>query len=436
MFGHYLQLGLHSLRRNPVLTLLMVMSIGLGVAASMTTWSVFRAVSGNPLPEKSSQLFVPQIDNWGPNDIIKNGQPPNALAYRDAKAFMQTHAAPRQTALYAVRYAITPTRAAGEPFNVQGHAVYADFFPMFNVPFHYGSGWSHADDDAHAGLVVISQRLNERVFGGSNSVGRSIHLGDHDFRITGVLDDWNPQPRFYDVSNREPFGDQPDMFVPFTRAIDLHSPTNGNNACKDNAPPGWDGWLRSECVWIAFWAELPDAAARAHFQRFLENYAAQQRRSGRFNWLPQVQLHDLQGWLDYTQVVPSETPISLMVAAGFLLVCMVNAVGLMLAKFMRRATEIGVRRALGAPRRAIYLQFLVEAAIVGLAGGAVGLLFTGLGMLAIGMVFVATIAQLAQMDALLVAMTIATALAVTLIAAFYPAWRAAHVRPAWQLKSN
>ncbi|MEP6899117.1 MAG: ABC transporter permease, partial [Rhodanobacter sp.] len=433
---HYLQLGLYSLRRNPVLTLLMVMSIGMGVAASMTTWAVFRAVSGNPLPDKSSQLFVPQLDNWGPNDIVKNGQPPNAITYRDSTAWMQARIAPRQTALYPVRYALTPEHPGSEPFKVQGHAVYADFFAMFDVPFRYGGGWSHADDDAHAGAVVISRRLNDRIFAGSNSVGRTIHLGDHDFRIAGVLDAWNPQPRFYDVSNRSAFGEQPDIFVPFTRAIDLHTPTNGNNACKSNAAPGWHGWMQSECVWIAFWVQLPDVATQRRFRSFLEGYGAAQRQSGRFNWPAHAQLHDLQDWLDYTQVVPSETPVSLLVSAGFLLVCLVNAVGLMLAKFMKRAAEIGVRRALGAPRRAIYGQFLIEAVIIGVAGGVVGLLFTGLGMLAINMLFVRAIAQLAHMDVVLVALTLLTAIVATVLAAFYPAWRAAQVQPAWQLKSN
>jgi putative ABC transport system permease protein len=436
MLAHYFQLGLYSLRRNPALTLLMVMSIGLGVAASMTTWSVFRAVSGNPLPDRSADLFVPQLDNWGPNDVIKDGQPPNALSYRDAMALMDAHMAQRQTALYPVRYALTPDHAGAEPFQVRGHAVYADFFTMFEVPFRYGGGWNHADDEAHAGTVVISRRINDRLFGGKNSVGRSIQLGDHDYVISGVLDDWNPQPRFYDVATRSAFGEQPDIFVPFTRAIDLHTLTDGNNACPHTSPSGWDGWLRSECVWTTFWAELPTPAARERFLDYLKGYGAAQQRSGRFNWPAQAQMHDLQGWLNYTHVVPSETPVSLLISAGFLLVCLVNAVGLMLAKFMRRAPEIGVRRALGAPRRSIYTQFLAEAAMIGLAGGAVGLLFTALGMFAIGVVFEKAIADLAHMDAWLVALTVLTALVTTELAAFYPAWRAARVQPAWQLKSN
>ena len=59
MFGYYLDLALRSFRRSLVLTVLMVLSIGFGVAASMTTYAVFRGVSGDPIPWKSSRLFVP-----------------------------------------------------------------------------------------------------------------------------------------------------------------------------------------------------------------------------------------------------------------------------------------------------------------------------------------------------------------------------------------
>jgi putative ABC transport system permease protein len=125
-----------------------------------------------------------------------------------------------------------------------------------------------------------------------------------------------------------------------------------------------------------------------------------------------------------------------MVSLGFLLICLVNTVGLLLAKFLRRSPEIGVRRALGASRREVYLQFLVEAGTVGLAGGVLGLLLTGLGVLGVGLVFDEQIARLATLDVKLVALTLCVAVLATLLAAFYPTWRAAQVQPAWQLKSN
>jgi len=149
-----------------------------------------------------------------------------------------------------------------------------------------------------------------------------------------------------------------------------------------------------------------------------------------------VRLRDVMDFLDSEHVVPAETQISLFVSLGFLVICLVNTVGLLLAKFMRRAPEIGVRRALGASRKEIYFQFMLEAAAVGVAGGVLGLLLTGLGVMGVGLVFEPAIARLATLDISLVLITLLVAVAATLLAAFYPTWRAAQVQPAWQLKSN
>lgn len=439
MLAYYLRLGLRSLRRNPVLTALMVLAIGVGVAASMTTYAVFRAASANPVPDRSSQLFVPAIDVWGPKARANARQLPNMLTYTDAVALMRAHKAMHQAAIYPVSYTAIPQDISREPFAVKGDATYGEFFSMFGAPFAYGSGWDASQDDAHAAVVVISSHLNQQLFGGVNSVGRMIRLDEHDYRIVGVLAGWNPQPRFYDVNvYSRTFSGSPDFFLPFSRAVELQSETDGNDSCygSEGRKPGWQGWVHSDCIWISFWVQLPDAAAEQAYTTFLQGYAAEQKRTGRFDWLPDVKLFGFRQWMDFEQVVPPETRISLLLSLGFLFVCLVNTVGLLLAKFLRRAGEIGVRRALGASRREIILQFLAEATMVGVTGGVVGLLFTGIGMFGVGLVFEPDVAKLAHMDASLIASTIAVAIVATVGAAFYPTWRAASVQPAWQLKSN
>ena len=64
MFNYYFSLAVRSLKRNIVLTVLMIAAIGVGIGASMTTLTVFRAMSGDPIPRKSHQLYAPQIDNF------------------------------------------------------------------------------------------------------------------------------------------------------------------------------------------------------------------------------------------------------------------------------------------------------------------------------------------------------------------------------------
>src|ERR1700761_8729196 len=77
MFSYYLGLALRSLKRNKVLTALMIAAIGVGIGASMTTLTVFRAMSGDPIPGKSRQLFAVQIDNWGPRKGTGTGDAEN-----------------------------------------------------------------------------------------------------------------------------------------------------------------------------------------------------------------------------------------------------------------------------------------------------------------------------------------------------------------------
>jgi putative ABC transport system permease protein len=435
MFGYYFGLGLRSLRRNPALTALMVMSIGFGVAASMTTYSIFRATSNNPIPQKSDELYAVQVANWKPDDLSK-GEPPSALSYIDVMALMRAHKARRQTALYPVGPSVIPEDPSRLPLRQTTYAVYGDAFPMFDIPFLYGGGWSGQEDQARAAVAVISKSLNDKLFNGTNSVGRELNLDGHNYRITGVMDAWDPQPLFFDAANTGGFGDPVDVFVPFTRAVDEQMPTAGNNNCNATPAPGWDGLIRSECIWLAYWVELPTSAQATAYRQFLHGYAAEQQRAGRFTWPPNVRLRNVTDWLDFQKVVPPESKISLLVSLGFLLICLVNTVGLLLAKFMRRAPEIGVRRALGASRAAIYTQFLIEAGAVGLAGGLLGLVLTGFGVLGIGLVFAPNIARLATLDVSLVALTLLVAILATVLAAFYPTWRAAQVQPAWQLKSN
>ena len=437
MFNYYFGLALRSLRRNPVLTLLMVVTIGVGIGASMTTLTVFRAMSADPMPHKSRQLFAAQIDNWGPTEHAMDS--PDKLAdqldYIDAVALMRAHAAPHQTAAYSTLFALTPANPELKPFKAEGRAAFTDFFSMFDVPFQYGGAWSAAEDEARTPVIVINQELNKKLFGGANSVGRTINLDDHEYRIIGVLAAWNPMPRFYDVTN-ETFTKTAQVFLPFNVAIERQMTSFGNTNCADHKDAGWQGLLDSNCVWIQFWAQLPTQKAADDYRVWLNNYAAEQQRSGRFNWPAHTQLRDLREWLSYEHVVSDETRILVLVSFSFLLVCVLNARGLMLAKFMGRAADIGVRRALGANRRAILAQCLIEAGVVGLAGGLLGVVLTMLGLLGLRGVLSEQILELTKLDPAGVGIALGLAIVATIGAGLYPTWRAAHVQPAWQLKAQ
>jgi len=440
MFGYYLGLAVRSLRRNVVLTMLMIGAIGVGIGASMTTLTIFRAMSGDPLPDKSAQLFVPQIDNWGPKrhgaGTTGSGlKLQDQLTYIDAIRLMDAHAAKRQSAMYGSGLPLVPANPKLAPFTARIRAAYTDFFPMFEVPFLYGAPWSAADDTAHAAVVVLSRKLNDKLFAGANSVGQSVNLDGHVYRVVGVLQDWEPVPKFYDLTD-EKFGKGADVYMPFTHAIEQQLRGSGSFNCKDPPESGFEGVLRSECIWIQFWVELPTPAAVADYRLFLRNYAAEQRRSGRFDWSAETALRDLPEWLRFSEVVSDEVRILVLVSFSFLFVCLLNAMGLMLAKIMARAREIGVRRALGANRSAIFMQCLIESSVIGLLGAALGLALTALGLLGLRALLSKSIVALTALNTLDVTLVLALGVASAVLAGLYPTWRAGQVQPAWQLKAQ
>jgi len=435
MLAYYIQLALRSLGRNKALTALMVLSIALGIGASMTTLTVLHVLSGDPLPGRSAQLYYPQIDPQDLKGMSADKEPPAQLTLADGLNLMRAARADRQALMTGGRVPVQPERAPLDPFYVEARYTTADFFAMFEVPFLYGRAWSAADEEAKARDVVIGRDLNEKLFGGVDSVGRSLRLRGTDFRVVGVLDAWRPNPHFYDLDTGT-FDYTEEVFLPLQTMVDLVLAHSGSTDCWGNAGGGVGNLLpMPNCVWLQLWVQLDSPAKAEAYRQFLVHYSQEQRRLGRFERAPNVRLRNVMQWLDYNMVVPDDVRLQTMLAFGFLVVCLVNTVGLMLAKFMRRAAELGVRRALGASRRTLFAQLLVESGVVGLVGGIGGLLLA-LGGLWLVRQRPSDYAAMAHLDVRMLLGTFVLALAAALLAGLLPAWRACQVAPALQLKSN
>ncbi len=434
MFGYYLDLALRSFRRNRVLTALMVLALGLGIGASITTLTVLKLLSGDPLPQKSTRLFTAEIDPLPAKGYVPGqSKPPwgNLMPYVDAMSLLRAHKAERQAVMALTQAKVTPARTGEHPFFSDAVMTTADFFAMFDAPFEYGSGWNAQDDDDRARVAVIAGFLNDKLFGGKDSVGQVIRINDHDYRIAGVLKDWSPQPRFYavDLGGRS-YGDGDGVFLPLQSArTDGMDPENVS--CWETADIAH--LETAPCVFVSLWVELAHASDATAYRTFLSNYVQQQISLGRFH-RPEVAFPGLMEFLALEQVVPDDARLQTGLAFGFLLICIVNTVGLLLAKCLRRSREIGVRRALGATRRTIFAQFMVESGMVGIAGGLLGLVFAELGLWAIRHQ-PAQYAKLAHLDVSMFIVTFVIALIASLIAGLLPAWRACVVAPAPQLKS-
>lgn len=437
MFRYYLKLGLLSIRANPALSALMVAAIGIGIGACMTIVTIYYVMSGNPIPQKSEILFNVQVDSWSPDDPYDEpNEPPEQMTYLDATGLYQAGDDFKQVIMFLSDRVVQPEGEDNLPFEIESRATTHDFFDMFEVPFQYGSPWSASADTAEERVIVLSQALNEKLFGGADSIGEQVMLNGESYRVVGVLDYWQPIPKFYDLNNND-YGMPAQLFLPFSVAVANEHGSAGNTNCwKPFGDGGYSAFLNSECIWIQMWAELPTAAEQDRYRQFLDSYVTEQKTLGRFPRDLNNRISNVEEWLEIQEVVDEDVSMLLGLATLFLVVCLLNTIGLLLAKVMRRTKDISLRRALGASKSSLFSQYIIEAGLIGIAGGVLGIALTWLGLRGILNLFseMDFVQYLVKMDWVMVMSAVLLAVVSALAAALYPTWRACSITPASQLR--
>jgi putative ABC transport system permease protein len=444
MLAYYLRLALKSFRRNPGITALMVLAIALGIAVCVMTLTVYHTMSGNPIWWKNDRLYAVTMDNWDPNHALnpKTNLPPAEMTYKDSQFLFSSNIPVRKVVMYSTQGVVSGV--GSEPATqLATRVTSADFFSMFEAPFLYGNGWSASADSPPQPLIVLSRKENERLFAGVNSVGRTLRWNDHEFRVVGVLDDWFPRPRYYDLNGGH-FQEPDDAYIPYGWGADLELQNTTESDCwRPEKLESFRDYLASDCVWQQMWVELPDAASRVRFQAFMDGYWAQQRSAGRFPRPKNNRLSTVAQWLHDNEVVDNDNRVLVGLAFAFLALCLINTVGLLLAKFLNAAAVSGIRRALGASRGQIFAQLLIEVALLSLLGALLALILAALGLAAVQHMYAAAhlgrrggYQELAHFDAIGIVWAVGLAVAATLAAGFYPAWRIGRLSPAVYLKSQ
>ncbi len=441
MLAYYFRLAFKSLRRTPGLTALMVCAVALGIATCVVTLTLYHAMSGNPIWWKNNVLYSVTMDSWsarGPFDSRHPKLPPPQLTYRDAMYLMQSDIPKRKAVMTRLIGMLTGAPGQSLPLRVWTRATSGDFFRMFDVPFEYGGGWSASPSPGAQPVIVLSKKVNDELFGGADSVGHTVLWNGHRFRVVGIMKDWHPLPLFYDLIDGA-FRRPADAFVPFRWVTALKEMPAGNESSwGPERVVTFDDLLSSDAVWLEMWVELPDAASRHRYQAFMDAYWAAQRRAGRFPRPLNNHLTRVGKWLRINGVVSSDSRILLRVAFAFLAVCLINTVGILLTRFLRAAPITGVRRALGASRRQVFLQHIVEVALVSTAGGLIGLGLGAAGLAAVRALYAGDGAYglLAHFDPLGVWWALALTALSTLAAGLYPAWAVGRLPPAVYLKAR
>jgi putative ABC transport system permease protein len=414
----------------------MVLAIGLGIGASMTMLTVLHVMTEDPLPDRSAHLYTPHLDplpiGYKTDPVGTN--PNHDLTWPDAMALLQAHRGLRQAAMAGGNLLVWPQRADLQPFYVDGRYATREFFAIFGVPFVEGGGWTAADDQAGAHVVVLTEALARKLFGNAEAVGKTVHMDDIDYTVVGVTTDWAPKPLFYVDASAKFYSDADQFFLPLSVAVDNKLQVNGNLS-------GWAKDLDTSNLrdpnmsWLQFWVQLDTSAQATAYRQFLVDYSAEQKSLGRYQRPPtNAKLYSLMDWLRHENLVPDDVRLQFWLAIGFLGVAMLNIVALLLAKFLRRSGEISVRRAMGARKGDIFVQFGIESALVGVAGGLLGLGIAQIGLWSIRQ-RPDDYAHLASMDPSMLIGTVVLAIVASVLAGLLPAWRACCVPPALQLKT-
>ena len=388
-----LRYALRSSIKNPIFSLIAVVTISIGIGANVLVFSLFERILLNPLPYHEPDRLVrllqsyPEVglDVWGLSQA-------NFVRYRDDNRSLDAVAA-------FTNAGITMTGTSTPEF-LQATRVTADFFKVFGVSPILGRTFQPDEDTpGKNGVAVLSQRLWEKRFGRDPQiVGKSLILGDTPTQVIGVM---------------------PESFRYPSAETDVWVPVALNPQAM--APFMLIGVARVK-------SGLSLSAAADDTATVLRNFA---------NHTPQLIGRDSPPPADTglkTQLTPLketvvgkiETPLFILqIAVAFvLLIACANLANLLLARATRRTQEVSLRLALGASPGRIIKQLVTESLLLAMIGAVIGTAFAWVALRFLTTVYARTIPRIEEASisltvlAVTVGMTVITGLLFGLVPAF------------------
>src|SRR5271157_542595 len=342
-----LRYGVRVLRKEPGFTAIAVLTLALGIGANSTVFSWIDATLLNPIPGMSNASEVISITRGHAGSQSY----PDFVDLRDHS----------QSFSGLTGFALGPVSLTGngKPEQVWGTMVTANYFDVLGVKPVLGRGFLPAEDKVQNGapVAVISYRLWLNRFGGNPSVvGQTIHINTHAYTIVGVA------PRVFQGSYT---GLRSELWVPMMmvpQLIGVEDRLVSRNTTWMNAL----GRLRPGVT-----REQAQAELATLFQQIARQYPDSHKGRNQIMTYPLWRAPNGANAF-FSQLLP----ILLGLAGVVLLLACANLANLLLARSVSRQKELAIRLSLGASRRRLVRQFLVENFVLALAGGALALLVT------------------------------------------------------------
>ncbi len=333
-FLNDIKYALRQLCKSPGFTVVVVVTLALGIGANTAVFSVVRGVLMRPLPFKHPEQLV-QIDmvNAERNLVAKGTSLLNFEDWRSQNTVFQEMAAIQDTTFNLT--------GDGEPERIHGWRVSTRFFYLMGVQPVRGCVFGD-DPEANERVAVVSQGFWQRRFGGQSDIlEKRLTLDGESYAVIGVM------PAGFNLP-----GDTTEVWIPLTKAL-------------MNRPRGEQ--------FLFTLARLKRGVSLNHAQSAMDvitRQLAQKFPNDNAGW--GVQLHPL-----HSAVAGSMRPALLIlfgcVGLVLLIVCL-NVGSLVLAKSAARRREVAIRMALGASRFCIVRLCIIQNLLLSFLGGAVGLL--------------------------------------------------------------
>jgi putative ABC transport system permease protein len=430
---YYWELAVRSLKRNPWLSASIVITLAIGIGTCMTALSLLHVLAADPVPGKSATLFQPRRAYFDATHA-----PYTKIDYAEAQELVAARTTPSSGVILAESFGVSNTldTLKSKAPTLVLHTT-RDFFGMFDVPFRAGGAWSEQADEDGDHVAVIGNDLALKLFGATSVVGQEVRYGGVLFRIVGVLKRWRQTPRVYSFETGGAFIQTDDLYTPIKAVRDLDANTLipydcdvGSGAATTERGQSIAGHndrlFTSSCGWASVWVELPTATQERIYRDFLTRL---ERPAYRYT------LDNIPALLLKAQVVPTDVRVYSLLGVGFLLLCVLSASGALLGKFFRAGFETGLRRALGASRRQIRVQFITESLLLGLCGGILGSAFSVFGLKTVRELRTA-FSEVIALDSKMLLLTLVISLVGGLLAGLLPAWRASRIDPGLQIRTS
>ncbi len=422
-----------TLSKTPVVTLVVVLSLGLGIGANTAIFSLMYQVVLRSLPvEKPEELVIlnsPGQFKSGRNSTDDSGGIDSVFSYR---AFRELEKHPQGVSSFAAFRHFGANLAYGNQTQAgSAMLVSGGYFPTLGVQPLIGRVLG-PDDDVHGAgqpMAVLGHGYwKDRLGGRTDVLNQPIRINNQIFTIVGVL-----PPGFSGTT----LGSEPDVIVPL--------------CFKPRLTPGWDGTDRYTDYWLYVFARLKPGATRQQAESALNvvysgivqdqastirNRDADYMRRFRASRLT---LKDGSQGQSSTRDESRLPMITLLAATGLvLLIAVANAANLLLARSAQRRKELAIRTSLGASRWAIMAELLTEAVLLSAAGAVAGII---LGSWTLNLLLTHVIGDVlpassvsARLDWPVLLFGIGISIVAGLLFGLYPAWQASRTSPASTLR--